>query len=62
MVTCEGVEVARHRRCLANHQTFLDPDHAGPLRKMRAARRPVAVLDPRSKTATSVYDQAMGVA
>ncbi len=38
VVTCEGTEVARHRRCLARHQTLLGPEHARILRAMRAER------------------------
>lgn len=36
VVTCEGTEVARHRRCLASHQSILAPEHARILRAMRA--------------------------
>jgi hypothetical protein len=35
VVTCEGTEVARHRRCLAAHQSLLAPEHARALRAMR---------------------------
>ena len=36
VATCEGTEVARHRRCLARHQSILAPDHARVLRAIRA--------------------------
>lgn len=36
IVTCEGTEVARHRRFLGKHQTLLLPDHMRVLRTMRA--------------------------
>jgi transposase len=36
VATCEATEVARHRRCLAAHQSLLAPDHARILRAMRA--------------------------
>ena len=36
VATCGGVEVARHRRCLAKHRSLLDPAHAMTLRMMRA--------------------------
>jgi transposase len=46
VVTCEGTEVARHRRCLAKHQTLILPEHMRALRAMRAeaelAARPPA--------------------
>jgi transposase len=35
---CDGTEVARHRRCLAKHQSLLAPDHARVMRTMRAER------------------------
>ena len=35
VVTCDGTEVARHRRCLAKHQTLLVADHARVPRQMR---------------------------
>jgi hypothetical protein len=39
IVTCEGTEVARHRRCLAKHQTLILPEHMRVLRAMRAEAR-----------------------
>lgn len=39
VVTCEGTEVARHRRCLATHQTILAAEHARVLRQMRSEER-----------------------
>lgn len=64
VVTCEGTEVARHRRCLARHQSLLAPEHARILRAMRAeaalAARPEAVeVEERD---LSVYDRIVGVA
>lgn len=44
VVTCEGTEVARHRRCLAHHQSLLDPHHARVLRAMRAEARVAAPI------------------
>lgn len=38
VVTCEGTEVARHRRCLARHQSLLAPEHSRVLRAMRLER------------------------
>jgi transposase len=35
VVTCEGTEVARHRRFLGKHQTLLAPEHVRVLRTMR---------------------------
>lgn len=64
IATCQGTEVARHRRCLARHQSLLAPEHARVLRAMRAEARPsdafaateVEIRD------LSVYDRATGVA
>lgn len=44
-VTCEGTEVARHRRCLAAHQSILAPEHARIPRAMRAEETMVAEPD-----------------
>ena len=38
VATCEGTEVARHRRCLARHQSLLAPEHSRVLRAMRLER------------------------
>ncbi len=64
IATCDGTEVARHRRCLAKHQTLLHPDHARVLRAMRAEAASRGRRSPtRSKNATSpIYDRALGVA
>jgi hypothetical protein len=35
VATCEGIEVARHQRCLAKHRSLLEPTHAMTLRMMR---------------------------
>ncbi|HEX3980084.1 MAG TPA: IS21 family transposase [Acidimicrobiales bacterium] len=63
VVTCGGVEVARHRRCLAKHRSLLDPAHAMTLRMMRAE----AQVSPPAETDVEVrdladYDRALGVA
>jgi transposase len=39
VVTCEGVEVARHPRCWARHQSLTDPHHAAAAAGLRAAHR-----------------------
>jgi transposase len=36
IVSCEGTEVARHRRFLGRHQTLIAPEHMRVLRTMRA--------------------------
>jgi transposase len=63
VATCEGTEVARHRRCLARHQTLLAPEHARALRAMRAeaivASAFAAAVEERD---LSVYDCIGGVA
>lgn len=35
VATCDGTEVARHRRSLAKHQSLLAPEHSRVLRDMR---------------------------
>ena len=45
IVTCDGTEVARHRRCLAKHQSLLAPEHARTLRTMRAEQQIAAPVD-----------------
>src|SRR5439155_22403465 len=42
--TCDGTEVAQHRRCLAKHQTLLHPDHSRVLRAMRAEQQIAAAF------------------
>ena len=39
VATCEGTEVARHRRCLGQTPDLLAPEHARVLRAMRAEAR-----------------------
>ena len=60
VVTCDGTEVARHRRCLAKHQALLAADHARILRQMRAeaaAVEPAAVDMGVEERDLNVYDQ-----
>ena len=63
IVTCDGTEVARHRRCLAQHQCLLTAEHARVLRSMRAEQRAVdafaAAVEERD---LGVYDRVLGVA
>lgn len=63
IAVCEGTEVARHRRCLAKHQSILAPEHARILRAMRAEARAAeafsAEVEERDLT---VYDRIAGVA
>jgi len=57
-VTCEGTEVARHRRCLARHQTLLAPEHARVLRAMRAEARVAAPIQAEvEERDLTVYDR-----
>jgi transposase len=62
IVSCEGTEVARHRRCLAKHQTLLSADHARILRAMRVEARAAEVcavaVDERD---LAVYDRLIEV-
>ena len=63
VVTCEGSEVARHRRCLAKHQSLLAPEHARALRAMRAeAHAAEAFAGEVEVRDLSVYDRIAGVA
>ncbi len=63
VATCEGTEVAHHRRCLARHQSLLAPEHARILRTMRAERLVTdafaAAVEERD---LAVYDRIAGVA
>jgi transposase len=63
IVTCAGVEVARHTRCLANHQTLTAPEHGQIARTMRIERTvtdlfAAAVVEQRD---LAVYDRAIGL-
>jgi transposase len=63
IATCDGTEVARHRRCLAKHQTLLHADHARALRAMRAERIvATAFADAVEERDLGVYDRITGVA
>ncbi|MFI5593642.1 IS21 family transposase [Amycolatopsis sp. NPDC051758] len=55
VVTCDNVEVARHARCWADHQSITDQVHAAAAAEMRQARRLVAV----PKADTSVEHRAL---
>src|SRR5215203_821730 len=63
IATCAGVEVARHRRCLATHQTLTLPEHGQIARTMRVEQTVVdafhhAFVEQRDLT---VYDRAVGL-
>ncbi len=63
IATCDGTEVARHRRCLAKHQTLLAPDHSRVLRAMRVEAQLAATLvDEVEERDLADYDRALGVA
>jgi hypothetical protein len=58
VVVCEGTEVARHKRCLAKHQTLLSGEHARILRQIRAeAVQPKPVEVTVEERDLNVYDQ-----
>ncbi|MEZ5219793.1 MAG: IS21 family transposase [Ilumatobacteraceae bacterium] len=63
IVTAEGTEIARHRRCLAKHQTLLAVEHARILRTMRdeSAAVPIDELEVEQRD-LSVYDRISEVA
>jgi hypothetical protein len=63
IVSCDGTEVARHRRCLARHQWLLAPEHARILRAMRAEAAIAAPVDTVvEERDLAVYDRIGGVA
>jgi transposase len=63
VVSCDGTGVARHRRCLARHQSLLAPEHARILRAMRAEAAIAAPVDTVvEQRDLAVYDRIGGVA
>lgn len=65
LVTCDGVEAARHARSWARHQTITDPDHAAAA---AAARKAAGGTKPAPMDVTEVeersldtYDRIFGV-
>jgi transposase len=62
VATCEDTEVARHRRCVARHQTLLAPEHARALRMLRAERVVATALAAAvEERDLSVYDRVIEV-
>ena len=63
VVSCDGTEVARHRRCLAKHKSLLAAEHARILRAMRAEQAIAAPVDTLvEERDLAVYDRIGGVA
>lgn len=63
VVMCEGTEVARHRRCLAKHQSILSGEHARILRQIRAEAAEVTAVEVVvEERDLGVYDQLYEVA
>lgn len=63
VVTCEGIETARHKRCYAAHESHLDAAHAMTLRKIRAEQAAVPAIETEvEERDLSVYDHVLGVA
>jgi transposase len=62
-VSCDGSDVARHRRCWARHQSITDPAHAAAAAKLRAARRlaaaPTAMTEVEQRDLAD-YDRLFG--
>jgi hypothetical protein len=56
LATCDGVEVARHARSWARHQTITDPDHAAAV---AAARKTAAEKKPAKAETTEVEEQSL---
>jgi hypothetical protein len=65
IATCEGTEVARHRRCLAKHQSILAGEHSRALRAMRIEADAVsafaAALDDIEERDLADYDRVLGL-
>lgn len=65
LATCEGVEVARHVRSWARHQTITDPDHAAAAaaaRKKTGAKAPAPAEQPQvEERSLDSYDRIFGV-
>ncbi|MHA6779638.1 IS21 family transposase [Pseudonocardia saturnea] len=63
-VFCDAVEVARHQRCWARHQSITDPAHAAAAAELRAARRlgvvPTASTEVEQRSLTD-YDRMFGL-
>ena len=63
IATFDGTEVARHRRCLAKHQTLLHVEHARALRAMRVEQQVAsAFADAVEERDLADYDRKLGVA
>ncbi|MEU0428731.1 hypothetical protein ABZ235_35085 [Streptomyces canus] len=65
LVTCDGVEVARHARSWARHQTITDPDHAAAAAAARKAAAgtkaaPVDVTEVEERS-LDAYDRIFGI-
>ncbi len=59
-MSCDGTEVARHRRCAAKHQTILAAEHARVLRQMRVEAAAVdAVADALADDGVELRDLAV---
>jgi transposase len=65
VVCCADTEVARHRRCLAKHQSLLAPEHSRALRDLRIEAKVVsafaAAIDDIEERDLADYDRALGV-
>nr|MBA3362732.1 transposase [Acidimicrobiia bacterium] len=64
VVSCQGAEIARHRRFLGKHQTLLSVAHARTLRKMREEAATVTEVTETEveERDLTVYDRLVGVA
>nr|WSZ98192.1 hypothetical protein OH820_23225 [Streptomyces sp. NBC_00857] len=65
LVTCGGVEVARHARSWARHRTITDPDHAAAAAAARnkaagTKSAPVDVTEVEERS-LETYDRSFGV-
>ncbi|WP_189135569.1 IS21 family transposase [Wenjunlia tyrosinilytica] len=64
LVTCDGVEVARHARSWARHQTITDPDHAAAAaagRRTAGTKQVTPDLTEVEERSLDSYDRIFGV-
>jgi hypothetical protein len=66
LVSCDGVEVARHAGSWARHHTITDPDHtavaaAAAARKTSAAKKPAPDVTEVEGRSLETYDRILGV-
>jgi transposase len=62
LVTCDGVEVARHARSWARHQTITDPDHAAAAARQATTNKSLSAAGTDvEERSLETYDRIFGV-